>query len=106
MIRRPPRSTLFPYTTLFRSQRKGRKAGFSKFRSRRTDRARVRFTTGAMRLEADRRTIVVPVIGALRSKENTRRVQRHLAKGNARALNMTASQRWGRLFVSVNSHIL
>ena len=83
-------------------QRKGRKAGFPKFRSRRTDRARVRFTTGAMRLEADRRTIVVPVIGALRSKENTRRVQRHLAKGNARALNMTVSERWGRLFVSVN----
>src|SRR3712207_8019193 len=24
MIRRPPRSTLFPYTTLFRSQRHGR----------------------------------------------------------------------------------
>src|SRR5258707_9704263 len=26
MIRRPPRSTLFPYTTLFRSQRRGREA--------------------------------------------------------------------------------
>src|SRR3712207_8296049 len=26
MIRRPPRSTLFPYTTLFRSQRRGRQA--------------------------------------------------------------------------------
>src|SRR3989454_6638691 len=26
MIRRPPRSTLFPYTTLFRSTSKGRKA--------------------------------------------------------------------------------
>src|SRR2546430_5051566 len=26
MIRRPPRSTLFPYTTLFRSQRGGRSA--------------------------------------------------------------------------------
>src|SRR2546427_5844712 len=25
MIRRPPRSTLFPYTTLFRSSRRGRK---------------------------------------------------------------------------------
>src|SRR5258708_25982906 len=25
MIRRPPRSTLFPYTTLFRSQRKGQR---------------------------------------------------------------------------------
>src|SRR3712207_8581281 len=26
MIRRPPRSTLFPYTTLFRSQRRGKQA--------------------------------------------------------------------------------
>src|SRR5436853_4411294 len=27
MIRRPPRSTLFPYTTLFRSDRRGLKRG-------------------------------------------------------------------------------
>src|SRR3712207_7983176 len=27
MIRRPPRSTLFPYTTLFRSRREGRLGG-------------------------------------------------------------------------------
>src|SRR3712207_8009236 len=27
MIRRPPRSTLFPYTTLFRSRREQRRAG-------------------------------------------------------------------------------
>src|SRR5688572_32420728 len=27
MIRRPPRSTLFPYTTLFRSSRRRRRAG-------------------------------------------------------------------------------
>src|SRR3990167_8350809 len=27
MIRRPPRSTLFPYTTLFRSRSEGRRAG-------------------------------------------------------------------------------
>src|SRR5947199_5501556 len=27
MIRRPPRSTLFPYTTLFRARRRGRSAG-------------------------------------------------------------------------------
>src|SRR5256885_4469320 len=41
MIRRPPRSTLFPYTTLFRSLRKGEKMNgaraiqlhFCKFRS-------------------------------------------------------------------------
>jgi putative transposase len=55
-----------------------------------------------MRVEDDRRTITVPVIGRLRCKENTRRVQRHLTIGRAQILNMTLSQRWGRLFVSVN----
>ena len=81
--------------------RGGRAVGFPRFKSARRDRGRVRFTTGAMRLEPDRRTIVLPVIGALRSKENTRRVQRHVAAGRASILNMTLSERWGRLFVSV-----
>jgi putative transposase len=81
-------------------QRKGRRAGFPTFRSRRTDRARVRFTTGAMRVEADRRTITLPVVGALRSKESTRRLQRLAAAGRARILNATLRERWGRLFVS------
>jgi putative transposase len=83
-------------------KRKGRKVGFPRFKSAHHDPGRVRFTTGAMRLAPDRRTIVVPVIGGLRSKENTRRVQRHLVSGRARILNMTLSERWGRLFVSVN----
>lgn len=83
-------------------KRKGRRVGFPKFKSARRDRGRVRFTTGMMRLKDDRRTIVVPVIGGLRSKENIRRVQRHLAAGRAQILNMTLSQRWDRLFVSVN----
>jgi putative transposase len=82
-------------------KRQGRRVGFPRFRSARRDPGRVRFTTGAMRVEADRRTITVPVIGALRAKENTRRVQRHLASGRAQILNMTLSERWGRLFVSI-----
>src|SRR5258708_17528534 len=32
MIRRPPRSTLFPYTTLFRSQERGTRNSFGKSR--------------------------------------------------------------------------
>ena len=84
------------------ANRTGRRVGFPRFRSARRDAGRVRFTAGTMRLENDRRTITVPVIGGLRCKENTRRVQRHLASGRARILNMTLSQRWGRLFVSVN----
>ncbi|EUA65516.1 putative transposase family protein [Mycobacterium xenopi 4042] len=82
--------------------RRGRRMGFPRFKSARRDAGRVRFTTGTMRLEDDRRTITVPVIGPLRSKENTRRVQRHLSAGRARILNMTLSQRWGRLFVSIS----
>jgi putative transposase len=81
--------------------REGCRVGFPGFKSARRDTGRVRFTTGTMRLEDDRRVITVPVIGALRSKENTRRVQRHLAAGRAHILNMTMSQRWGRLFVSI-----
>ena len=83
-----------------KGKRKGKRVGFPKFASKRKDPGRVRFTTGTMRFEDDRRTIVLPSIGALRSKENTRRVQRHLVKNNARLLNCTLSERWGRLFVS------
>ena len=81
--------------------RKGPKVGFPCFASARRDPGRVRFTTGNMRVNDDRRTITVPVIGALRTKENTRRVQRHVAAGRARILNMTLTQQWGRLFVSI-----
>src|SRR3712207_6985356 len=40
MIRRPPRSTLFPYTTLFRSERARRKAARLRARRRPTRRSR------------------------------------------------------------------
>jgi hypothetical protein len=78
-----------------RGLRQGRRVGFSGFESRRSGKHRVRFTTGALRLEDDRRQVTLRVIGRLRAKENTRRVQRHVAKGNARILSMTLSERWG-----------
>jgi transposase len=61
----------------------------------------VRFSTGALRLEPDRRHLTLPVIGRLRSKESTRRLERLLTKGRARVLSMTLSELSGRLFVSV-----
>jgi putative transposase len=82
-------------------RRAGARVGFPRFKSRRQDRGRVRFTTGAMRLEPDRRHFTLPVVGRLRSKENTRRLQRLLAKDQARVLSMTLSEQGGRLFVSV-----
>jgi putative transposase len=56
-----------------------------------------------MRLEPDRRHLTLPVIGRLRSKENTRRLQRLVAKGRARVLSMTLSEHGGRLYVAVQA---
>ncbi len=89
------------WSSFKKGKRKGRKVGFPRFESKRKSHNSVRFSTGTMRLEPDRRHITLPVIGTLRSKENTRRLQRHLAKDNARVLSMTLSERWDRLFVSV-----
>lgn len=84
-----------------RGVRKGRPAGFPRFKRKGRCKNSVRFTTGVMRIAADRRSIHLPVIGPLRSKENTRRLERPLAQGRARLLNMTLTERWGRLFVSI-----
>jgi putative transposase len=83
--------------------RAGQRVGFPRFKARHKDRGRVRFTTGAMRLEADRRHLVLPVIGRLRSKENTRRLERLVVKGRARILSMTLAEHGGRLYVSVQA---
>ena len=48
--------------------RGGRRVGFPRFKARHRDRGRVRFTTGAMRLEPDRRHIDVPVMAGCESK--------------------------------------
>jgi putative transposase len=87
-------------------RRTGRQVGFPRFKARHRDRGRVRFTTGAMRLEPDRRHLVLPVVGRLRCKENTRRLQRLVVKGRARILSMTLSEQGrhgGRLVVSVQA---
>jgi putative transposase len=84
-------------------RRNGPRVGFPRFKARRHDHGRVRFTTGAMRLEADRRHLILPVVGRLRAKENTRRLERLVAKGRARVLSMTLAEHGGRLFVSVQA---
>jgi putative transposase len=94
-------TTLHAWSASKRGQRAGARVGFPRFKSRHRDRGRVRFHNGAMRLEPDRRHLVLPVIGQLRSKENTRSLERLLAKGRARVLSMTLSEQGGRLFVSV-----
>src|SRR5260370_30000612 len=60
MIRRPPRSTLFPYTTLFRSRKRAHGGGVGRGRDRHSQR----------RARAGNR--------GLRSEEHTSELQSHL----------------------------
>src|SRR5260370_11087538 len=66
MIRRPPRSTLFPYTTLFRSLR--RKRCWSPGR----------ISPKPIPLPPSRRPCVLPGPRAARSEEHTSELQSHL----------------------------
>ncbi len=54
-----------------------------------------------MRVEPDRRHLTLPVIGTIRTYENTRRVERLIAKGRARVLAITVRRNGTRLDASV-----
>ena len=76
--------------------RAGAAMGFPRFKSRHRSVRSVRFTTGAIRVEADRHHVVLPRIGRVRTHESTRKLARRLEAGTARILSATVSQRAGR----------
>lgn len=80
--------------------RVGRPVGFPRFAKKGRDRDRVTFTTGAIRVEPDRRHVTLPRIGTVRVHENTRRLERLLSKGRARILAATVSRKGTRLVVA------
>jgi putative transposase len=82
-------------------KRAGKQVGFPRFKRKGRDRDRVSFTTGAMRVEPDRRHLTLPVIGTVRTHENTRRIERLVAKGRARVLAITVRRNGTRLDASV-----
>lgn len=87
-----------------RGQRAGKPVGFPRFKSARSGRS-VRFTTGAIRCEADRRHITLPRVGTIRTHESTRKLARRLDDGTARILSATAAKdsagRWYCAFQTV-----
>src|SRR2546426_8749642 len=99
MIRRPPRSTLFPYTTLFRSRvgrdRGGLRRGDERARARgRGRRAQVRLGVSRVppRLDPDRKStrlnsshlVISYAVFCLKKKKNTRRGLRPTRGGRRR----------------------
>ena len=81
--------------------RAGKRVGFPRFKKKGRDQDRVSFTTGALRMEPDRRHLTLPVIGCIRTQENTRRVERLIRAGRARVLAITVRRNGTRLDASV-----
>jgi putative transposase len=54
-----------------------------------------------MRVDPDRRHLTLPVIGTIRTHENTRRIERLITKGRARVLAITVRRNGTRLDASV-----
>src|SRR5215216_6912552 len=78
MIRRPPRSTLFPYTTLFRSRHGERRRGRSYRRLRLLDGWRDRKST---RLNSSHQIISYAVFCLKKKKNNKDPTTRNMSKG-------------------------
>src|SRR2546427_5642541 len=72
MIRRPPRSTLFPYTTLFRSRRRGPRE-LAAYRRRESDLVLAAWARDDVRLEVSPSVLVGERLG--RSEEHTSELQ-------------------------------
>ena len=82
-------------------KRAGKRVGFPRFKKKGRDHDRVCFTTGAMRVEPDRRHLTLPVIGTVRTHENTRRIERLIRAGRARVLAISVRRNGTRLDASV-----
>jgi putative transposase len=82
-------------------KRAGKRVGFPRFKKKGRDSDRVCFTTGAMRVEPDRRHLTLPVIGTVRTHENMRRIERLIRGGRARVLAISVRRNGTRIDASV-----
>ncbi|WP_433174384.1 IS607 family element RNA-guided endonuclease TnpB [Actinoallomurus sp. CA-150999] len=88
------------YAKSKKDERKGKRVGMPRRKSKHKARLACRFTTGTIRLESDRRHVTLPRLGTIRTHENTRKLQRRIANGSARILSATVRLERGRWLVS------
>jgi len=86
-------------------RRSGRPVGFPRFKARRRATASVRFSTGTIRIEPERRHVVLPRLGRMRLHESARKLARRLEAGTARILSTTVRCEAGRWFVSFTCEV-
>ncbi|MPY82299.1 MAG: transposase [Actinophytocola sp.] len=87
-----------------KGDRAGLSVGFPRFKSARSRRS-VRFTTGAIRVEADRHHVTLPRVGRIKTHESTGKLARRVEAGTARVLSATLSEdsagRWHVSFQTI-----
>lgn len=93
------------YAKSKRGDRQGPKMGMPRRKSKHRSPLACRFTTGTIRCEDTRRHITLPVVGRVRTHENTRKLHRRLANGTARILSATIRYERGRWQVSFQIEI-
>jgi putative transposase len=80
--------------------RKGQPMRFPRRKTKRRARVACRFTTGQIKVLADRKHVQLPRLGALRTHESTRKLARRLEQGTARIIAATISRTADRWFVA------
>lgn len=83
-----------------RGERAGAPVGFPRFKSKHRAGKSVRFTTGTIRVEADRHHITLPRLGRIKAHESTRKLARRIDAGTARILSATVTLVRGRWMCS------
>ncbi|MGC5018445.1 IS607 family element RNA-guided endonuclease TnpB [Micromonospora sp. DT47] len=80
--------------------RAGRPVAFPRFKSRRRSTPSVQFTTGVIRVEPDRKHVVLPRLGRLKLHESARKLARRVDAKTARILSATVRRDGGRWHVA------
>ena len=81
--------------------RRGPRVGFPRFKSKHGAAKKFSFTTGALRVEPDRKHVTLPRLGAIKTHESTRKLSRRIEAGTARILKATVRFERGRWLVSL-----
>src|SRR5215469_8233052 len=88
------------FDTSRKGERKGPRMGFPRFKSKRRAAKSFTFTTGAIRVEPDRKHVTLPRLGRIKTHESTRKLARRLEAGTARITRATVRWQRGRWLVS------
>ncbi len=93
------------YSKSKRGQRKGKRVGAPRFKSKHKTRLACRFTTGTIRVESGGRHVTLPRLGTIRTHEPTVKLLARVKDGRARILSATVRHERGRWFVSFQAEV-